>query len=270
MIRLLLPFSVAVIIPAAGLRLAGDSPIFFLEMSGRLGMMRNVLIALTGALALVGATGRAQPRLEVADGTKFTLGTIYRGQVIDRKLTIRNTGSDTLVIDNVSASCGCTGAMVSSPRLAPGESGTLSITFNSKNFTGEVHKTVTVHSNSSRNRAEVIEFSAKVLDEIAYTPLQFWFKDAEVGKVSRSIVKLKNKADSPLTLTSCRLTAEGFALKLPSEPLPPGAEVDLVMEFTPKKAVSFIAEGVFLQTSSPHQPEIYIPVYGSSKEFKFE
>jgi hypothetical protein len=200
----------------------------------------------------------------------LSLGTIYRGQVVERKMAIRNAGSDTLLIENVTASCGCTGAMVSSPRLGPGESGTLSITFNSKNFTGDVHKTVTLHSNSSANRVQVIEFSAKVLDEIAYSPLQFWFKDAEVGKPSRSTVRLKNKGEAPLTLKSCRLTAEGFRLVLPTEPLAPGAEVDLVMEFNPTKAVSFIAEGVFIQTSNPHQPEIYIPLYGSSKEFKFQ
>ena len=233
-------------------------------------MKRILLLALVGVLALPGATGRAQPRLEVLDGTKFSLGTIYRGEVIDRKLAIKNGGSDTLVIESVTASCGCTGAMVSSPRLAPGESGTLSITFNSKNFTGDVHKTVTLHSNSSGNRVQVVEFSAKVVDEIAYAPLQFWFKDAEVGKVSRSTVRLRNKAESPLTLKGCRLTTEGFSLKLPADPLPPGSEVELVMEFTPAKAVSFIAEGVFIQTSNTHQPEIYIPVYGSSKEFKFE
>jgi hypothetical protein len=212
----------------------------------------------------------AQPRLLLEGGVKFALGEIYRGQVKEHRVTVRNTGTDTLEITNVVASCGCTGAMVDVHRIAPGKVGTLVITFNSKNFTGEVHKTVTIHSNCSDNPAQVIEFTATVIEEISFSPLQFWFKDAEVGRTSRSVVRLKNLGKTPLTLKSARLTVDLFVLKLPEEPVKPGAETELVLEFTPSKPSPFMAEGAFIATSNPHQPELYIPIYGNAKEFKFE
>jgi hypothetical protein len=212
----------------------------------------------------------AQPRLLIEGGTKISLGTIHRGEIVERKLEVRNTGTDTLEVSSVTASCGCTAAMISSPRLAPGERGTLNITFNSKNFTGDVRKTVTLRSNCDDSPTLVIEFTASVVDEVVYSPPQFWFKDAEVGKTSRSTVRIRNKSDQPLTLKGARITAAGFTLPLPDHPLKPGEEVELVLSFTPTKEIPFIAEGVFLATSNPYRGELYIPIYGNAKVFKFE
>jgi Protein of unknown function (DUF1573) len=235
----------------------------------RMRMVQYLVLLMAATLSPAGQM-LAQPRLQLDGGEKFTFGSIYRGQVLERKVTVRNGGTDTLEISNVVASCGCTGAMVDVHRIAPGGTGTLAITFNSKNFSGEVHKTVTIHSNSAGNPSQVIEFTATVIDEITFSPLQFWFKDAEVGKKSRSVVKLKNLGKEPLTLKSVRLTLEVFVLHLPEEPLKPGAETELLLEFTPSKPYPFMAEGAFIATSNPHQPEIYIPIYGNAKEFKFE
>lgn len=212
----------------------------------------------------------AQPRLEIEGGTKLSLGSIHRGEIIERTLRVLNKGTDTLEVSSVTASCGCTAAMISSPRLAPGQGGTLNITFNSKNFTGDIRKTVTLHSNCDDNPNQVIEFTATVVDEVVFSPPQFWFKDAEVGKTSHSTVRLRNNSDQPLILKGARLTYADFSLTLPAHPLKPGEEVELVMTFTPEKAIPFIAEGVFITTSNPNRNELYIPVYGNSKVFKFE
>lgn len=232
--------------------------------------MERHAVLLIGAVCFSAGLMLAQPRLQIEGGESFTFGEIYRGQVREHKVTVRNTGTDTLEITNVVASCGCTGAMVDVHRIAPGKSGTLVITFNSKNFAGEVHKTVTLNSNSREHPAQVIEFTAKVVEEISFSPLQFWFKDADVGRTSRSVIKLKNLGKEPLALKSVRLTVDIFVLRLPEQPVEPGTETELILEFTPSKPYPFMAEGAFIATSNPHQPEIYIPIYGNAKEFKFE
>ncbi len=229
---------------------------------------RTVLGTVMVLWGLCGAA--AQPRLEIAEGAKFSLGKIYRGEVIERTLTLKNAGTDTLQVRRVDASCGCTGTVVSSHSIPAGSSGTLRVTFNSKNFSGLVHKTVTITSNASNAPELVVEFTADVTDEILFTPQQFWVKDGEVGHTTRLTVKVKNNGPSPLILRSFRTTLEGFALRLPEAPLPPGSEQEIVAEFTPKKAIPFLAEGVFVTTSNPHQPEVYLPIYGNTKEFKFE
>lgn len=214
--------------------------------------------------------GKGQPRLLILEGKKFSLGTIHRGEIAEKKLTLRNAGTDTLVLDKVDASCGCTGTIISAKRIPAGGSGSLLITFNSKNFSGPIHKTVMIHSNSSDEPSQVVEFTAQVINEIVVTPSQFWFKDAAVGQLNKVVLTIKNNGSEELVLRSFRTALEGFVLHLPDAPLKPGAEAQVTAEFTPKKALPFLAEGVFIATSNSHQPEIYIPIYGNSREFKFE
>jgi len=232
--------------------------------------MKHLIQGLAILLLFGYVTGKGQPRLLIVEGKKLSLGTIHRGEVAEKKLTLRNAGSDTLVLDKVDVSCGCTGTIISAKRIPAGGSGSLLITFNSKNFSGTIHKTVTIHSNSSDEPSQVVEFTAEVVNEIVVTPSQFWFKDAEVGRLNKVILTIKNNSSEELVLKSFRTALEGFVLHLPDAPLKPGVEAEVTAEFTPKKALPFLAEGVFVTTSNSHQPEIYIPIYGNSKEFKFQ
>jgi hypothetical protein len=212
----------------------------------------------------------AQPKLLAVEGQKFDLGTVFRGTVVEHQLTLKNTGTEALHLGPVEASCGCTGAIVSSESLRPGESGSLAITFNSKNFTGQVHKTVTVRTTPSITPPLLIEFTAMILDEITVTPQQFWFKDAEVGKKSRMMLTVRNNGKEPLRLTGWRSQLAGFTLTLPSAPIDTGKSVEIVAELTPEKAAPIISDAVFLTTSNPRRPELYLAVYGNARAFKFE
>ena len=41
-------------------------------------------------------------------------------------------------------------------------------------------------------------------------------------------------------------------------------------KITPKKVTPMLSEGVFIATSSKTQSEVYVYIFGSVKEFKFE
>lgn len=215
-------------------------------------------------------TASAQPKLEVGGGGSFDLGKIYRGAVVDRQLSIRNPGSDTLRLGRVDVSCGCTGTVVSNDRIPPGGSGTLRITFHSQNFTGPVHKSVTVHSNADGTPETVIQFTAQVIDEIGLNPQTLLFRNADVRRLNVVTISVSNNSAAPLSLTGYRTQMKGLVLKLPVEPIPPGGTVDIRAEFTPEAAVSLISEGVFLTTSNERRPEIYIQIFGNAREFSFE
>ena len=62
-------------------------------------------------------SGLAQPKIQVVGGTKIDLGSIYRGAVVERKVMLKNIGSDTLVVSRVDPSCGCTGTVVSNDHI---------------------------------------------------------------------------------------------------------------------------------------------------------
>ena len=227
---------------------------------------RSITAAL---LFLLPATAGAQPKIGYGE-KKFDLGTIYRGEVIEHTLTLKNTGTELLLLGSIDASCGCTGTIASNKEIRPGETGTLAITFNSRSFSGTVHKSVTVNSNAVNEPRVVIEFTAQVIDEILLTPAHFWFKDAEINRKTRQSLTLKNNGKEPLRLTGWHSQVNGLVLILPSSPIEPGKTAELQVDFTPEKTTPILSDGVFLNTSNSRQPELFVPVYGNVREFKFE
>jgi hypothetical protein len=221
-------------------------------------------------VVVLGMVVYAQPRLQVIDGTKIDFGALNRGTIAERNVVLKNVGTDTLVISRVDASCGCTGTMMSDQRIKPGGTGTLMITFNSKNFTGPIHKTVTVHSNTVEGTTTVIEFVADVVEEVSVDPTALWFRDAQVGVATSATFLVKNQGKAPLKLTAVKTQLEGLTIRLPEEPIEPGKAARIVAEYKPGAARPVLSDGVFITTSSNSQPQIYIQIYGNVKEFKFE
>ena len=207
-------------------------------------------------------------KLVVLEGTQFDFGRIYRGSVMERKLTLQNAGTDTLVIGTIGVSCGCTGAMATAERIPPGGTGAVRITFNSKNFAGPVHKTVTLNSNGDSLGYTIIEFTASVIDEIGMNPQSIIVPGAEVNKTSTVTLAVTNNGMTPLSLTGFRTQLKGLVLKLPPDPIPPGGTGEIHAEFTPEAPSTMLTEGVFVTTNNVRQPEVYLQVYGGVRQPK--
>ena len=227
----------------------------------------TLVVILTGALF---GGAQAQPKIELPAGTTVNLGTLYRGDVTTHTLTVANTGRDTLVVDQVRTSCGCTGTMLSASRIPPGGTGTLSLTLDTRNLSGAVTKRVAISSNSPEQPILTVEVLATVREEIVLQPRQVWFKDAEVGRERRVSLVVRNTGADTLTLNGYRSTMEGLTIDVPSSPIAPGGEVTLSAVLTPVRPTPVIADAIFLLTSNPRQPEVYIPVFGNATEFRFD
>lgn len=222
------------------------------------------------ALAVgVACSLHAQPKIEIVGGNKFDFGDVYRGKKVEQKVTVKNIGSETLELGRIDVSCGCTGTVVSRNSIPPGRTGEVVIAFNSTNFSGKVTKSVTINSNAT-NSPSVVEFQANVIQQISVSPQQFWFKDAEVGRASYAKVTLTNNSKEPLTLSGYRCHLAGFALTLPGEPVKPGQSVELMAELKAAKAISVLNDGVTIQTSNQNETEVFVRIFGSVKEFKFQ
>lgn len=98
--------------------------------------------------------GEGQPRLwipEVAD-TNFTysFGTIQADEKAEHDFEVFNVGNATLVIEQASASCGCTAALVADSTLEPGESTMVRVSYDprvNQEFGKFVTKQVRIKSN---------------------------------------------------------------------------------------------------------------------------
>ncbi len=92
-------------------------------------------------------------------------GDVFQGDKVEHTFRFTNTGNQELVITNVEVTCGCT-TPKGWPRdpIAPGESGELSVAFNSTGKIGKQNKVITITSNSVGTSNQVM-FTATVLEK---------------------------------------------------------------------------------------------------------
>jgi len=88
-------------------------------------------------------------------------GQINEGEVVTVDFNFTNEGEAPLIISNASGSCGCTVPQWPRTPIAPGESGVISVSFDSKSKPGNQTKTVTLTSNAMPN-VKVLKISAQV------------------------------------------------------------------------------------------------------------
>lgn len=111
------------------------------------------LLLLTFLAALYACNGGNKKSIKAPIATfvkdTFDFATIKKGDTANIIFTIQNTGTEYVVIKNSSVGCGCTKVNSLKNRIAPGEVGDLTLTYDSKNDTGKVLKTVVIETNTT-------------------------------------------------------------------------------------------------------------------------
>lgn len=105
----------------------------------------------TMLLMAVVASALAQKQAQIKfDKTTHDFGTFAESQIQTCTFTFKNIGDAPLIINQAVASCGCTVPTYTKKPVAPGESGTLKVTYNGKGkFDGYFKKSVTVRTNGT-------------------------------------------------------------------------------------------------------------------------
>lgn len=75
-------------------------------------------------------------------------GTITDDKPVATTFTLTNTGKNPLIISQAKGSCGCTVPTYPKAPIAPGESGTIEVSFNPSGKAGAQNKTVTIIANT--------------------------------------------------------------------------------------------------------------------------
>jgi hypothetical protein len=117
--------------------------------------MRKALLAVL-AVSLVAPVWGDEPAAKAvaAKGPKiivepatFNFGSVLQNKELTKDFTIRNVGTEELVIDNVSTTCGCTVADLKSRNLKPGANTPMHVTLQTRTNVGKIVKTVMIKSN---------------------------------------------------------------------------------------------------------------------------
>ena len=85
-------------------------------------------------------------------------------------ITVTNIGSEPLIIEQATPSCGCTVSDYTKSPIAPGKTGTISATYNAA-AVGTINKTLTVKF-AGADDAKFIKLTGEVLTPTAYDALK--------------------------------------------------------------------------------------------------
>ena len=88
------------------------------------------------------------PKITFAETGVHDFGTITEGDSVEHVFNFTNTGEFPLVVNNVTASCGCTTPEWPREPVKPGEKSFVRVKFNSRNKMGQQNKTVTIYANT--------------------------------------------------------------------------------------------------------------------------
>lgn len=95
------------------------------------------------------------------DANGFDFGDLTEGQVVEHTFRFKNVGEFPLILNNVTASCGCTIPEWPREPIGPDESNTIKVRFNTKGKRGPQAKSIMVYANTDPAFAE-IRFTATV------------------------------------------------------------------------------------------------------------
>ena len=95
------------------------------------------------------ATASAKmPKITFAENGIYDFGTLAEGDTVEHSFAFTNTGEFPLIINNITASCGCTTPEWPREPVAPGEKSSVKVRFNSRGKSGEQNKTITIFANT--------------------------------------------------------------------------------------------------------------------------
>lgn len=220
-----------------------------------------VMLFLALAAALAAETAVAAPKLKI-DSTHFDFGYTPEGLPVVHKYRAYNVGTDTLRINRVRPSCGCTSVPLTKKILPPGDSTDLELRFDTKRFKGQIAKTAAVESNDSTQPDLQLHFTARVglWEGVIVTNHSQIYLDT-LGKTEQTIT-LKNTSIAPYKISVASPVADYMVMELSAMEIPGKGEVALTFRSTPKTPIGEYNTSVTLHFDGPQPQNVSIPIYG--------
>lgn len=166
------------------------------------------------SLLLIAFAAMAQQPVITFKTTEYDFGKINEGDGrVSTIFEFKNEGMEPLVLSNVRASCGCTTPTWTKTPVEPGQTGSITVTYNPNGRPGRFSKTVTITSNASNSttkvyiKGEVIPKTVKPVDQypVKMGELSLKTKDLDFGTMKKGenktmMIEYANQTTEPVTV----------------------------------------------------------------------
>jgi hypothetical protein len=132
-------------------------------MSKRIFRRLGAVTVIAAAFVLAAASpAQTKKPLAVFKATSHDFGKVKQGDVVNHEFTFKNEGEATLVVDKIETTCGCTAALVSEKRIAPGKDGKIKTTFDTRGYSGRLTRYLYIVSNDGENPRRELSLIADI------------------------------------------------------------------------------------------------------------
>lgn len=226
-------------------------------------------------LSLVGmAAGSGTPKIKFKESS-YDFGKIKQGEIARHEFVFTNEGDDTLKIEKVATSCGCTAALVSENEIPPGKSGKVEVKFNSQGYGGNIVKVIYVLSNDPKESQKPLEIKADVetppSPKVEIDPYNYDAGLMVEGEELRANLKIMNKGELELRVDFNHRNAtfeyNGKPVPVPLK-IPAGKEATVVVRIPTQNRTGAVREYVLLKSNDTMRStlSLYISGYIITKE----
>jgi hypothetical protein len=207
-------------------------------------------------------TALCQPKIYSPVGKEYNFGEVGPA-MLHCKIPIINKGTDTLRINYVNTSCGCTTAPVDKHILASGDTAILYITLNAKNMTGIKESSIRIYTNMSKDSIDTIKLKANVITDLMTSSDIFQIPEkVKLNKEFTSEIEITNQGSEPISIM--KPFFEGNNLKVhfnikSTLKLKPKEKIKLKAYITPNS--NYQTGKVYLPTTSKLMPIVELSLF---------
>jgi len=185
-----------------------------------------------------------------------------QGEVIKHEFAFRNAGTAPLIVTKVTG-CGCTAALVSSPRVPPGQSGRIGVTFDTKGYRSEEDKDVYVESNDPAQPRARLLLQGTIKSEILLEPAYYYFGTIGPAETVSKRITIRFAEGASYRVTAARATSPQLH---PGELRAVEGRYEFELTVGPDLPPGPFSSEVLVETDSPRQPRISLGVFGNVKQ----
>jgi len=213
-------------------------------------------------------TRQKGPVLEFESLSKEIQRVVFDGEIITAVFKFTNKGNAVLEIKDVQPSCGCTSAVPTPNKLAPGQNGSIEIKITTAELTAatgkriELSKTVTVTSNDPKNPTLILTVTGVVAPEISLSEPNIWFGSNPQGREITRELFADIAADRSIRILGA--TSGNPWVTVALQPVPAGNDkrVKIILTQKADAPVGIHSGEIVLKTTSQVKPELKFTVRG--------
>ncbi len=193
---------------------------------------------------------------------EYDFGEVAQGDKVTHSFRFKNSGDELLEISSVSSSCGCTAALLSSKRIAPGEMGEIRATFDSSRFRGQITKTITLNNNSPLHPQVQFKLKGIVNELLSLSTNRISWAWPTADQTGRSQVFIQNLSQQKIVLQEATSTSPQLQARLDRLELAPGEKATLSVSGSLPPGSERLNGYLLVATDFKPMPQLRISVAG--------